>query len=360
MKALKHGGNTLEISKKFNIDENKIIDFSTNINPLKIPKLLKKELKKGIKNLEKYPDNSFSKEKEALALLYNLKDECVLTGNGATEIIFLIIRALKPKNVLIPAPCFSEYQKACEVYDANVTHYEISEKNNFKLDVDHLILNITKETDMVFVCNPNNPTSQIVEKKDMLKLASFCKKNNTILVIDQAFSDFSQVDISLSDEILNYDNLIIIKALTKILAIPGLRVGYCLSNEKIINKMQQFKEPWTLNSLASIAIKTFPRLNKYLEKTKKWFSKEKDYLYNNLNKMPNIKVYPPNCNFILIKLLKYDANYVFEKMLDYNILIRNCSNFMYLNESYIRIAIKDRKSNKKLIFALNEVIDWTI
>jgi len=238
-----------------------------------------------------------------------------------------------------------------------VEYFFANEKEDFLLNIDELISNLSPDVNMILICNPNNPTSGIIERNELIKLAKACKLNSTYLVIDEAFVPFCPHDISMAGEILGQSNLIIIRALTKIMSIPGLRVGYTLADSEIISLLNKFKEPWTLNAFASMAIMLYSTLDEYMNATKNWFISEREYLFRELSGLQGIKPYYPNANFILARLFGIKSYEMQSKLLNYNILIRDASNFIGLDDSYIRLAIKDRTNNEILINSLKEVLN---
>ena len=345
-----HGGNVYKARDCLNKSISEILDYSANINPLGVPQSFRIAVLEHLDLLQYYPDPEYVDARKSLGQYHNLDIANIIMGNGATEILFLIMETLRPGKVLIPSPSFAEYRSAAESVGSTIVDYRLEEENEFKLCVDEFLNCITSDIDMVVLCNPNNPTSQIINKEEMELIVSECSKKGIVVVLDEAFIDFvaEKPDLSMVDQLYKYPNLFIVRALTKFYAIPGLRLGYGLAGEELIKRLQQKKQPWTLNNFASLAAQILPWDYEYIRMSQDWIQVEKDRFYMQLADIGSIKVYKPYGNFMLIKLLdsNFNSMVICDKMQHEDILVRDASNFNNLNQQYIRIAIKDRTSNE--------------
>lgn len=351
-----HGGNIEELSRKFNLDKEKLIDFSANINPLGVNEKVKKAIIDALDKVEKYPDITYYNLKSAISNFEEIDYNNLVLGNGAAEIIFNLVRAINPKKVLIPAPTFSEYEEASLSINSSIEYYYLKEENNWNIDEEILDL-INEDIDIAFICNPNNPTGVTTEKNILLKIIEKAKKTKTIVAIDESFLDFvtDSHKYSLVSLLKEYDNIFIIKSLTKLFAIPGIRIGYGLSSSKdIINKIQNISVPWNINILAEVAAITSLEDKDYILKSIEYIEKEKNYLYRELSKFKDIMVFKPSVNFIMFKTLK-DIDLKYELM-KRNIIIRSCNNYNGLNENYFRMAVRTRIENEIFISELRKVL----
>lgn len=347
MASFGHGGNAKEISRKNKIDYDKILDFSANINPLGMPTSVKKAIIEGLDEVEKYPDITYFELKCAIGEFENINKENLILGNGAAEVLFNVVRGIDPNNTLILAPTFSEYEEATKAINGTIIYYKLKEENNFYIQEDILDY-INSELDLIFICNPNNPTGVITSKDLLVKILIKAKKNNVIVLIDESFLDFIEVNLSMISYINEYENLIIIKSLTKFFALPGIRIGYGIcSNASLKEKLEKISPAWNINILAEIATKIGLKDKTYIKKTLKFIKSEKKYLYNELKEIKQLKVYEPSANFILLKTrIKINLK---NMLLKNNILIRSCSNYEGLDNSYYRIAVRNHEENSKLI-----------
>jgi len=364
----KHGGELETIAEQYRIDVNSLIDFSVNVNPLGPPASLLDVIKKGVDFLHRYPDSSSRRMRRKLAHYLNLSSENIIIGNGATELIYLISRYFKEEvhtpDVVIVAPTFSDYQRSVSLVGGQVQHHLLSSETcslrsptssayGFQLNIDRLIAN-AMETDIVFICTPNNPTGQLFQKSQIIALATTLPK--TIIVVDEAFLDFTDEPHhnSVCRDVINFPNLIVLRSMTKLFAIPGLRLGYLVAHQDQVECLNQYKEPWTVNIFAQIAGEMLLDETDYVRKTRKLVKAEREFLFNQLKQLSWLTPFPSTANFLLVRIEGKDlhATILKEKLIKKGILIRNCSNFVGLDESFFRIAVKKRDENLKLISAL--------
>lgn len=356
-----HGGDIYTAAKKYGIKKADFLDYSANINPLGIPEDIKESLISNINDLVNYPDPECWDLRNEISSYLGIKNDSIIIGNGASEIIFLIFDLLRPKKVLIPAPSFSEYAKATESFGIETEYLELKEAENFRLDVNYLMNHISDQIDTIILCNPNNPTSVLTSKEDLLCLVKYSKSKGIRVIVDEAFIELTvgAKENSIMSYTKEYDNLFIIRAFTKLFAIPGLRLGYGVGNPEVVKKMWERKMPWSVNSFACGIGSVLSDKTGYMRRTSVWLAEELSWFYNELIQLQEFKVYRPNTNFILIKILKEKLNSgnLKELMASRGILIRDAGNFRFLNDKFIRIAVKDRESNIKFLKIFKEVIN---
>ncbi|MGL5277540.1 MAG: pyridoxal phosphate-dependent aminotransferase [Cetobacterium sp.] len=346
-----HGGNIYKLKRDNGIE---VLDYSSNINPLGVPSSFKKAVIENFETLEKYPDIDYVELRTAIGDYNSCPIDNVVVGNGATEVLFLYMKAVKAKKVLIIAPTFAEYERAAKAGGRDVKFFPLSK--DFSLNENMLLEFITDE-DVVVMCNPNNPTGKFQNLEKIKKIADFLERKNKKLFIDEAFIEFVDDWKDKTAFLLKHKNIFILRALTKFFALPGVRLGYGLTyDEAILNEIKNIREPWSVNGVAEIAGKTMLLDTLYIHKTENWIKKEKLWFYEELCKIDNIEVTPTETNFILVKLLNDNAKSFRKKMIENGVLVRDASNFMFLDESYIRLAIKDRKKNEQVLEALRRVL----
>ena len=346
-----HGGNIYKLKRDNGIE---VLDYSSNINPLGVPNSFKKAVIENFETLEKYPDIDYVELRTAIGDYNNCHIDNVVVGNGATEVLFLYMKAVKAKKVLIIAPTFAEYERAARAAGRDVKFFPLSK--DFSLNENMLLEFITDE-DVVVMCNPNNPTGKFQNLEKIKKIADFLERKNKKLFIDEAFIEFVDNWKDKTAFLLKHKNVFILRALTKFFALPGVRLGYGLTyDEAILNEIKNIREPWSVNGVAEIAGKTMLLDTLYIHETENWIKKEKLWFYEELCKIDNIEVTPTETNFILVKLLNDNAKSFRKKMIENGVLVRDASNFMFLDESYIRLAIKDRKKNEQVLEALRRVL----
>ena len=379
-----HGGNIYKVFREKNIKE--ILDYSSNINPYGIPESLKKRITENLEVLERYPDPDYVELRQKLANLNKVNLSDIILGNGATEIIFLFMKVINPKKILIVSPTFGEYERAVKATEIpgdivslsysngdnknienkkiEIEYFELKESDDFKLNIENLKNELENKYDLLIICNPNNPTGKFLKLAQTEEILKECNKYDTKLFIDEAFIEF--LSDGMKESIINTEenkkNLFVTRAFTKFFAIPGLRLGYGMYFDKELEqKISEKKEPWSVNNIAEMAGLTVLDDTEYIGKTLKWITEEKIYMYEKLNEISGIKVYETEVNFITGKIDEklfsegLNVKVLREKMLEQGILIRDASNFNFLDERFFRLAIKDRASNERVIEAMKEI-----
>ena len=379
-----HGGNIYKVFREKNIKE--ILDYSSNINPYGIPESLKKRITENLEVLERYPDPDYVELRQKLANLNKVNLSDIILGNGATEIIFLFMKVINPKKILIVSPTFGEYERAVKATEISgdtvslsssngdnknienkkieIEYFELKESDDFKLNIGNLKNELENKYDLLIICNPNNPTGKFLKLAQTEEILKECNKYDTKLFIDEAFIEF--LADGMKESIINTEenkkNLFVTRAFTKFFAIPGLRLGYGMYFDKELEKkISEKKEPWSVNNFAEMAGSTVLDDAEYIEKTLKWIAAEKKYMYEKLNEISGMKVYETEVNFITGKIDEklfsegLNVKILREKMLEQGILIRDASNFKFLDERFFRLAIKDRASNERVIEVMKEI-----
>ena len=348
-----HGGNLKEFQNKFSLTKEEIIDFSANINFLGIPEEVKEIIKKEIENVIHYPQPQAENFKEQLSKTIGLNKEKIIAGNGAAELIYLLLDYLKVNKILLPVPSFSEYEKAAFKIEAELDFFYLKEEKDFSLELLEFEKSI-KGNDLVILNNPHNPTGRLYNRDKLKYILKTAQKEGAFVLIDEAFIDFVRGNTySLIKEINRFDNLFILRSLTKFFAMPGLRLGFALTNNNLVDELEKRRDPWTVNSLAQAAGIEALKQKRYIKKTRTAINKERQFLYEKLKNIKGIKVYEPSVNFILLRIEKeITAAELRTKMAKSGIIIRNCSNFRGLDNNFVRVAVKDRKANIRLLNVL--------
>lgn len=337
----KHGGDIYSYPN--------FIDFSANINFLGVPESLMEAAQRALTEVVHYPQPGSVKLCEEIARMEEINAAQVICGNGAADVIFSLVLAEKPKKALVPMPTFQEYEQALLSVDCKLERIELLEEN---FSWESFAKEITEEIDMVFFCNPNNPTGVVYPREGLEKLLQKCARTGTRLVVDECFLNFisEEKTITMKPYLEKFSNLFIVKAFTKMFAIPGIRLGYGLSSDKkLLKKMQTVTQPWNVSVIAQqVGIAATKEIN-FIEKTRQAVETEKEYLLQELQQLP-IEIYGYAANFICFRGEKN----LDKKLEQRGILIRNCSNFKGLEEGWYRIAVRDRQDNQLLIQALRD------
>lgn len=357
-----HGGNVYKAAKELNIPYDRILDFSANINPLGYPPIVQEIIINRIQDIVHYPDVEQSELKEAAANYYGTNPENLMPGNGSVELINIVLEALRPSKTIIPSPTFSEYTLSCESRGIETVFINLR-MNDFRFDIelfDNIKDGITQHS-LFIICNPNNPTGKLIQKQDLAIILKELQNKDSYLMLDEAFMDFVDVNQSMVRFIKEYDNLIILKSVTKFFALPGLRLGFVLACPELIKRFHTLKDPWNINTFAGFVGTEVIKDKQYIDETRQYISQEKRRLWENLKSIPGIEPFYPEANFIFIKIAgEVKVSTLVESLMKKGILIRDCSNYRFLDESFFRVAVKSGQDNDILISALKEVMDKEI
>ncbi len=339
-----HGGDIYSYNRK-------MLDFSANINPLGVPCEVRLAIEGSAEDAEFYPDTEYRRLREAIACVENIDSESVICGSGAAELIFNIVLALKPKRVLLMSPTFAEYEKAADALDCEKLFYILKEENGFEPGADYI--DMIDGTDMLFICRPNNPTGHCVSVDFMKAVLDRCDRAGTFAVVDECFMDFVKDSKSIVKYIGKYKNLLVLKAFTKMFAVPGVRLGYGICSDiGVIEKMYAVRQPWNVSCTAErVGIAACSVYSRTVAQTTEFIGKEKDYMTAELKSL-GVKYFEPSANYILFRAyagLKED-------MAERGILIRDCGNYRGLNGEFFRVAVKGHEDNIRLISALEECL----
>ena len=332
-----------------------IVDFSASVNPLGTSPLAAAAIRRAIRFLPFYPDDGCSQLKQAIAsYVEGISSDNILVGNGSTELIHLFSQVfLEAGNEAITLqPTFSQYEYA--ITQNHARPVPIPMKREFRLDVDVLLKSITPKTRAIVLSNPNNPTSTTLDKAELEEIVDEAAKRRIMVLLDECFIEF--VDDykrrSLTRDAIDYGNLVVLRSLTKVFGLAGLRVGYAVGNRKTISSLSRSKVTWSVNTLAQVAGVAALSDEKYLNETKQLIRKERAYLKESLRKM-DVFVTPPKANFMLVNFQgRITGAELKQRLLAHRILIRDCSTFRGLDSRFVRFAVRTRQDNNTLLQVL--------
>lgn len=344
-----HGGNIYGKAEK-------IQDYSSNINPFGVPKSFEKALSKNIENFTNYPDIEYRNLKKRIAQYLETDSSFVFVGNGAVDVLYKTIQALDYKKAVIAVPTFLEYKRAMDIF--HIKTKEIQYYNFEKICFDFNQFKQIEENCIYVICNPNNPTGSILKKEKMMQFSEKLKEKNSFLIVDEAFMDFVEQKemYSVIKQLNTHTNMLVIGAATKFFGMPGIRLGYGITcNRSLLEKLQQNAEPWAVNTAAEIAGTVIFGDKKYIAKSKLWIKSERKFMMKTLSKIKGLTVFPSCVNFFLVKT-DYDSHLIQQQMEQEGFLIRTPEGFTCLDNTFFRIAVKDRQNNKAFCKALKKVI----
>jgi threonine-phosphate decarboxylase len=342
-----HGSNPHYLYKAAGLTKpDQILDFSANINPLGPPNSIKENWNNFFQGIGQYPDPHTASLKRKLADREGIGEEQILIGNGGSQIISLVGKLFSGKRVMVVEPAFSEYEKACQVNDCEISYFQLQE--GWEIDLDALTEKLS-HVDAVFFCNPSNPTGLYYSKELIRTILNECEKKNCTLIVDEAFHDFVLDYEPLAPLIQDFKSLILLRSLTKMFAIPGLRLGYAMANREIIAKLTDYQPHWSVNSVALAIGNLCLEEDKYIENTVQFITSERKRLISFYEKN-GFEVSLSKVNFYLLRDTQQAGQYpLFEFLLRKGIVPRHTFNFPGLEGRWLRFAIRTSAENRKLM-----------
>lgn len=350
-----HGGDIYNYQGKI---EN-VLDFSANINPLGIPDSIVQAAAAGAAQSASYPDPHCRALRLALAQSEgaSLRPENIICGNGAADLIFALALAKKPQQALLLAPGFHEYEQALRAVGCQIHYHFLQADAGFQPDIDELLRQITPGVKMLFLCNPNNPTGLALTRRELLPLLERCQECGALLVLDECFNEFldEPENYTLKPLLTDFPNLFILKAFTKIYAMPGLRLGYGLcADSGLLAQLEEVSQPWRVSTPAQTAGLAALRETAYVAKAQALVQRERRFLRQNLSEL-GWQVYNSQANYLFFQCpAELDLAAACRAQ---GVLIRDCSNYVGLTSGFYRIAVRTRSENEKLLTVLKKAAE---
>ena len=341
----RHGGDIYEVPYR--------IDYSANINPLGTPESVVKAAQKAVLDCAHYPDVDCRALRAALGEKEQVQPECIICGNGAAELIFAIVQAEKPEKALLMAPGFAEYEQALRANGCQVRYYELKQENGFYYQPDYKKM-LTEDLDMIFLCNPNNPTGLLIPKEELLEIFQICLERKIRVVLDSCFIDFldQEEEADYTGYLAKYPNLFILKAFTKIYAMAGLRLGYGMSRDlDLLERMKYVVQPWSVSIPAQAAGVAAVQEKEFVQRSAELIQEERNWLKKQLREL-EVWVCDSQANYLFFE----GPEDLAAKCREQGILIRDCSNYHGLRQGFYRIAVRTREENEELMRVVQEIL----
>ncbi len=329
-----------------------MMDYSVNLNPFGPSEAVKAAVQESLKEIGQYPDSRCRLLRKSLAEKLGVQEDTLIFGNGAAELIFLIVQAERPNRAVLTAPSFAEYGQALGAVGCEWKEYFAKEKDGFSIKEDYLSF-LTEDVDLIFLCSPDNPSGNVIDKALLLRILRRCEINGIRMVLDECFLDFLKKpeEQTLLEEVLKSENLFLLRAFTKMHAMPGLRLGYGITKDrKLLERMERKRQPWSISSVAQAAGIAAVREEDRVKKTRDFIQEERRRMEERLSKI-GVCWFASQVNYLLLKS-PYD---LFTLLMERGFLIRDCSNYAGLGKGYYRIAVRKQQDNEKLLLALEEI-----
>jgi len=359
-----HGGDIWGFSRKNNIPVDEVLEFSGPINFMGPPPKAVEAVKEHARLIKFYPDPNPVEFKKILAAYVGqgIEAENVLLGNGSIELIYMITELFSQNfDAVIPVPSFSEYEKATLRSDGKIIFVQLP--TDFSLENAKIKEAVSKDTKIMCLCNPHSPSGKLYKKQEIMDLVEFCHKKGIIFSIDENYIEFAQngEQHTVAGMVREYDNLFVIRSVTKFYGMAGLRLGYALAANSLIEKLETIRQPWSINGLACQVTKAALNDKEFITTTKETINKNKEHLINDLTQIKGLQVYPSTTNFLLIKLTNQTltSTTLKEQLVKEHILIRDCSTFMGMDNKHIRVTVRSTKDNKLLTEKIKQIMNKT-
>ena len=355
-----HGGQLRQISERFAIPVEQLLDFSASINPMGSPASVLAAIRLGLESpgvLSSYPDLEELELKRCIAAAAHADVNTIAVANGFVPLLEATLRTLSLRNCLLPVPCFGEYRRVLENVGVAVTPYRLNPEDGFRYDQDQLIPALkTGQHDSILLANPQNPTGALCERALLIEIIKTAAQLNVHVLIDEAFIDYA-IDQSVADQVSNFPGLTIFRSVTKFHAIPGLRVAYALGNQKHTKHLLRQLPPWPITALASLGVCAALKDTAYASETLAGNTERKRRLGFQLQEL-GLHVFPGAANFLLLRLPStVHAEELWQSLIVRNsIVMRDCSTFEMLPSGYLRSAVRADKDNEKLVVALKPLL----
>lgn len=353
-----------EIAQEFGVKKEDIIKLGSNENPWGPSPKVKEAIEEELKNINRYPESDVEALKKEFAKYSNVSPEQIIVGgDGADELIDTLAKTFieKGDEFIVPLPSYMYYEFLFKPYGA-IPHYARWNLETNTLDLDSVLDAINEKTKMLFLCSPNNPTGALISQDEFRAILNKTSKSkggvcDALVVIDEAYFEYSETtNVNLLDE---YDNIFIIRTMSKVLGLAGMRIGYGISSKEIIEYMHRIKPVFSLTKLSYVAALTTMQDKEYIEESIKKGIESREYLYNEINKMKSVKVYKSYSNFMLIDIHNtgFTAAELTKEFMKRGMIVRDCTSFKGIDEYYIRISICTLEEDAKFIEAMKDILN---
>ena len=351
-----HGGNVFAVARMLGLPPERIVDFSASINPLGMAPGVREALAACVDSLLHYPDKGAAALKESIAAYHGVAIEQVAVANGSTELIHLLPRAVPGKRGLIVAPAFAEYALALEKAGWQTDYFTLQKGDGFALSLLALQAKLAQRYDLLYLCNPGNPTGALLPRGDIEAVIELCRGAGTFLALDEAFIDFCEEE-SAKGVIVGCGHAVLLRSMTKFFAIPGLRLGYAIGAPEIIDAIDGLQNPWSVNTAAQVAGIASLGDADYCLRTRRYVDGERARLAAGLAALPFLRVFASRANYLLVELGNgLTGAELRTRLMAEGMLIRDCGNFQGLGGQFFRVAVRLRGENEALVECLGRAL----
>jgi len=351
----KHGGEVFEISEKIGLSPESIIDFSSSSNPYGPPPRVLESIKNSLPYVRFYPSRTHRKLRERIASYVGVEPDGIILGCGSTELIHSILARFVRGPVILPLPLFSEYEAAAVALGLEIRFIK---PHGRRLNLDDAIETLRRESSgCVVVCNPNNPTGEVLEARKLMELVEAARETKTTVIVDEAYYEMSEGATTLVRMTRDFSNLFVLRSLTKPFGFPGLRVGYGVCHPSVAEKFESTAISWRVGVLEEAAALSALEEREFLRWSKERIFSEKSRLFREIGTIEGLLPLPSGANFFMIDLSKsgFSPANLKWRLLSYGVLVRELSSVKGLFGPYLRISVRREHENEVLVTALRNL-----
>lgn len=348
-------------NNQLRIEQYDTVLYNANLNPMGVPESVKKAIAEHADSVIRYPEDYYPGLKSAIATYAGCKEDQIILGTGSSDLLRLYIKTLSPKKAMVLVPSYSEYEKVLNIFGCEIVYYELKEEDSFEFNIADFVAHLDSSIDLIILGNPNNPTSQIISRDDMITMAEVCKELDTFLLIDEMYIEFAEhyEDLTCVPIVEEYSNIAVLRSTSKFFAVPGLRLAYSvMNNQEYLDTINLTSAPNPIPSLTAAVCTEMFKDKKYIKESRSQIYTERNLIYSAMSTNKNVKLFKPSANFMLVKILKDDvsANQIAAHCNLKGIVIRNCENIKGLNDKYIRFCFMKPSQNDLLVNTILELV----
>lgn len=358
-----HGGNVYTAARELRRPVRTLLDFSASINPLGPSPQALRAIAKGFSLLSHYPDPDCRSLRRCLASHWKLPPEQIVVGNGSTELIHLLPRALAFKQALIIGPTFSEYAQGIERAGGRTKLLLAKRSEGYRPPLERAIQLVKssrsgrESIDAIFLCHPNSPTGQACDEAEACRLVREAERAGIWTILDETFVEYC-AERSLLPMLSTYQRLVVLRSFTKFYALPGLRIGYLAASARAAGLVRALQPPWSVNALAQVAAEAAFKDRSHARRSLLYMEKERTRFVKQLRELGGLFVFRSEANFLLVELPKsHQATEITMTLRRQGLLIRDCTHVPGLNHRTVRVAVRTRRENHRLIAALSDLVE---
>lgn len=344
-----------EAARRYGIPARRIIDFSTTVNPFGPPASSLRAARKAVAVIGTGPAAPASELGAALAGHWGLPREHVVCGNGPEQLLHLLPRVFRPRKVLVPSPANREYVIASEIAGCEVVPLRLPEHGGFRVDPLDIVFALKDGVDMVFLSNPGDPTGRLVTRAEMLEIARYAQQKGVRMVVDESFMDYEETD-SLVRDAADSETIVCLRSFSRFFGMPGLPVGYAVCGAGAAGAMRNAQEPYPLSAPAAAAATAAVLDRGFGKRMRKLAEEEREWLLSEVRLLPGVETFPSFTNFLFLRLIDRSASALADELGSRGLLISDCASYEGMGDRYVRISIRSRHENRRLLQELRSIL----